>query len=267
MGISICVHAFIAGVVILNPSIQKKIKRETEPLTISVNSFIEPTKEVEVSSPKPPLSKTKKPKESESKNIDQAKEIIPEKNEPKKPIISEPKPPKPIIKPIPKEPKPEQIVPKKVEKPIQKPQPRASEDFNLPPMKSSPPVQNKIEEVVASNQPLQATHAKNLTNEIAKAKTIEPAWDKMGYLSEVKATIIRYKSYPTRARKMKMQGEVVVSFTILPTGEMVKLAVEKSSGYGYLDSHTIETIKDASRVFPKPLEEIKVQIPIEYRLY
>lgn len=262
MGVSICVHAFIVGTVILNPPTKKQIEPKTNPLIVSVASFVEPVKEAKTSHPKPPISpkkpKIEKPKEPVQK-VPQIKEIAPKKIEPKKPIVPELKPPKP-----------QQIIPKKVEKPKQKPQKKAFEDFNLPLIKSNLSTQNRPKEAdkniqqIASNQSQQIIDAKDLP---AETKTIEPTWDKVGYLNEIKTAIIRHKSYPARARKMKMQGEVGVVFTILPTGEIVKLAVKKSSGHKYLDSHTLETIKDASRVFPKPLEEISVQIPIDYRLY
>jgi len=73
-------------------------------------------------------------------------------------------------------------------------------------------------------------------------------------------------SYPYIARKMGWEGRVVVSFILTKEGKINLLTVEKSSGYDVLDENAIKTIKKVSKYFPLPPLDVKIKLPISYKL-
>ena len=72
-------------------------------------------------------------------------------------------------------------------------------------------------------------------------------------------------SYPRRARKMLMEGRVIVSFVVRLDGSIKDLIIKQSSGHSILDKNVIRAVKRAAP-FPPPPVEAKVIIPITYRL-
>ena len=73
-------------------------------------------------------------------------------------------------------------------------------------------------------------------------------------------------TYPYIARKMGWEGRVIVSFILTKEGKINFLTVEKSSGYDVLDKNAIKTIKKVSKYFPLPPHDVKIRIPISYKL-
>jgi protein TonB len=72
-------------------------------------------------------------------------------------------------------------------------------------------------------------------------------------------------SYPRRARKMLMEGRVIVSFVVRLDGSIKDIIIKQSSGHSILDKNVIRSVKKAVP-FPPPPVEAKVIIPITYRL-
>lgn len=70
--------------------------------------------------------------------------------------------------------------------------------------------------------------------------------------------------YPPKARKLSIQGIVVVKFKILENGTVENIEIVE--GHTLLQSSTIEAIEEASKKFPKSNSTIEIQIPIEYKL-
>ncbi|MCD6489240.1 MAG: energy transducer TonB [Thermodesulfobacterium sp.] len=73
-------------------------------------------------------------------------------------------------------------------------------------------------------------------------------------------------TYPYIARKMGWEGKVVVSFVLTKEGKISLLTIEKSSGYDVLDENAIKTIKKVSKYFPLPPLDVKIKLPISYKL-
>ncbi len=72
-------------------------------------------------------------------------------------------------------------------------------------------------------------------------------------------------SYPGRARKMLMEGSVIISFVVRLDGSIKDIIIKQSSGHSILDKNAIKAIKKAAP-FPPPPVEAKILIPITYRL-
>ncbi len=72
--------------------------------------------------------------------------------------------------------------------------------------------------------------------------------------------------YPFIARRMGWEGRVVLSFILTKKGTIKELKVESSSGYEVLDKNALETVKRCSKYFPVPPVDVKIKLPIVYRL-
>jgi len=73
-------------------------------------------------------------------------------------------------------------------------------------------------------------------------------------------------SYPYMARRLGLEGKVVVSFLLTKEGEVKEIRIEESSSHKLLDENAVETIKKCSSLFPVPPTDVKVKLPISYRL-
>ncbi len=85
-------------------------------------------------------------------------------------------------------------------------------------------------------------------------------------LSIISKIVQRNIHYPYIARRMGWEGKVIISFILTKEGKISLLTVEKSSGYEILDKNAIETIKRVSKYFPLPPLDVKIRLPISYRL-
>jgi protein TonB len=85
-------------------------------------------------------------------------------------------------------------------------------------------------------------------------------------LSIISQIIHKNISYPYIARKMGWEGKVIISFILTKDGKISLLTVEKSSGYRVLDENAIDTIKKVSKYFPTPPLDVKIKIPITYKI-
>ncbi|MCC6025844.1 MAG: energy transducer TonB [Caldimicrobium sp.] len=88
--------------------------------------------------------------------------------------------------------------------------------------------------------------------------------EKLSFISQI---IHNNITYPYIARKMGWEGKVIISFILTKDGRISFLTVEKSSGYRVLDENAIDTIKKVSKYFPAPPLDVKIRIPITYKLY
>ena len=71
--------------------------------------------------------------------------------------------------------------------------------------------------------------------------------------------------YPRRARKKRVEGIVVVRFKLFTNAQVDSVSIV-SSKHKILSRAAIKTIENLSGKFPKPKEELILQIPIKYSL-
>jgi protein TonB len=71
------------------------------------------------------------------------------------------------------------------------------------------------------------------------------------------------KRYPKMARKMGIEGTVVVRFKLKPGGQVEAVEVMESSGYEILDKASLETVRDAS---PFPYKEGWLKVGIVFKI-
>ncbi|MBE0495174.1 MAG: energy transducer TonB [Campylobacterales bacterium] len=239
MGLSVGVHVLVLGGLLLETPTQKPPVLHERPLVLSLQHIAAlPVQET------PPLA-VEPPKES-------------------------PPPPKqpPLVSPMPPKEKPK-AKPKKPAPPVVKPAPKAPSEEVIT---ANETPQEPVQEIpVGAEMPNTLLAASSQTTS-AHAPVSLPvqgraqAWEEEVYLQRLQAVILQHKSYPSRARKMKLQGEVIVTFEITPQGEVLNLNVVQSSNHAFLDQHTLKTIQEASTFFPKPPLRITVKVPVGYRL-
>ena len=83
-------------------------------------------------------------------------------------------------------------------------------------------------------------------------------------LALIRSLINENVKYPSKAKKLSIEGIVVVKFKILEDGSVENIQI--IDGHALLRSSTIEAIEEASKSFPKSEMSIEIQIPIEYKL-
>lgn len=86
------------------------------------------------------------------------------------------------------------------------------------------------------------------------------------HLGEIRALLIQNLKYPRNAQRLKMQGEVRISFRLKSDGSVENIEVIKSSGFEILDEDAKALIKNTSPQFPKPTKNISLSIPLNYLL-
>lgn len=85
------------------------------------------------------------------------------------------------------------------------------------------------------------------------------------HLAKIRQLLQDNLYYPRRARKSGTVGEVIVRF-VLSTNSTVHSIEIVSSKSEILSRAAIKTIEDLSGDFPKPPQEITLNVPINYSL-
>lgn len=86
------------------------------------------------------------------------------------------------------------------------------------------------------------------------------------HLGEIRALLIQNLKYPRNAQRLKMQGEVHVSFRLKSDGSVENVEVSQSSGFEILDEDAKALIKNSAPQFPKPSKSISLSVPLAYLL-
>lgn len=81
----------------------------------------------------------------------------------------------------------------------------------------------------------------------------------------IRDIINRNRPYPRMARVKNIQGNVIVEFVLFKNGNIDNIRIIKGT-HKILDNNAIKTIKEASREFPKPPNNVKLKIEIQYKL-
>ncbi len=188
------------------------------------------------------------PEEKQVKNSIK-KDIQPPKKKIEKKIVKKEIPKKKIEKKIVKKTTPTKEITKKLVKKIEKEEPRKEL------VKNEEITDKKIvkEEIKNNKDTTEKKVVKNYTKDYM---------DK--HLKQIVQLIQQNIKYPRRARVLSIEGKVVVEFRILNTGEVINIT--PLEGHKFLIKSSINAIKEASKGFPKVTKEIKIKVPIFYKL-
>lgn len=181
-------------------------------------------------------------KEPEPENVQ--KEPEPEKQE----IVEDP-----TIKPEPKKIKePEKEKPKPKEKPKEKPKNKPKKEVKpqqKPINKELPKGDENIDSSANVNDKA-STSAANSNAQVAGSGT--DTSEIAAYRSAIRREIESHKRYPTRAKIMRKQGKVSVSFNVGADGSLSGAKVTKSSGDESLDKAALDAINVSRSVGTRP---------------
>lgn len=180
------------------------------------------------------------------------------KNEDVKELVEE----KIIQNPI-KEKKVDEVkeIKKAIEKPIEKKVEKKKEQVvkkEIPKKQEEKTAQKEVTKGIVENQP---------KNEIVENKIVQKDIQKEyidNNLALIRTLINENIKYPSKARKLSIEGIVVVKFKISENGNVENIVVLE--GHRFLQNATIEAIEEASKKFPKTDKSIEIQIPIVYKL-
>lgn len=184
---------------------------------------------------------------------------IPEPTEPQ--VLQKPEAPivqqKPEEKPKPKpKQKPKQMV--KKPKPVKK---------KAPEPKSSPEVITDRQQVNPAAAPAVPVSGKSVPAASSGPVTMVYGKTQNALMSRIVQSLLKHRYYPQQARRRGIQGVVLVAFVIRTDGTVDSIAVVKSStGADLLKQAAVTTVKNASRDFPNTGKDIKVVVPIEFKL-
>ncbi|WDL69343.1 energy transducer TonB [Helicobacter winghamensis] len=141
------------------------------------------------------------------------------------------------------------------------------ESKNIPSKKHSqkqdpkPTPQHKKSPITPSNSSTQENIIPKNTIE-----TLTFGKDNHPFLRAVKKAIDSNVNYPRQARKMRIQGEVIVEFLWTKHKFLKNLKVYKSSGQPILDKSALNAIQQAALHFPQHTNDVYLQIPIVFML-
>ncbi|HHF2723363.1 TPA: TonB family protein [Haemophilus influenzae] len=181
----------------------------------------------------------------EPENVQKEPEPEPEKQE----IVEDP-----TIKPEPKKIKePEKEKPKPKEKPKEKPKNKPKKEVQpqqKPINKDLPKGDKNIDSSANVNDKASTTSAANSNAQVAGSGT--DTSEMAAYRSAIRREIESHKRYPTRAKIMRKQGKVSVSFNVGADGSLSGAKVTKSSGDESLDKAALDAINVSRSVGTRP---------------
>lgn len=145
------------------------------------------------------------------------------------------------------------IIAKKTEKPIKKVEEKIIENF----VKKEIPKNEVVEKLV---------NVKPQTKKIITAQKT-PSYEEcflQEHLLQIRKEIQKHVKYSKKAKKLKIQGKVLVEFALNTNGTIDY--IKTLEGHKFLQKSTIDAIYSASSNFPKVEKSITIKIPIEYKL-
>lgn len=158
---------------------------------------------------------------------------------------------------------------KVLEKAIEKPRPIIEKKVENKVVKEKILEKNEIVETTKQTVEDTQKQVTTTTSEVQTQTLAKPIVDEKKeyldkYLSQIRDLINQNVKYPLKAKKLCIEGTVLVRFKITPNGSVEDITI--IDGHKFLQDATIEAIEEASKSFPKTNKSIEIQIPIEYKL-
>lgn len=171
--------------------------------------------------------------------------------------------PDPTVKPEP--PKPEPPKPKEQPK-KEKPKPKPEKTKREKPKRYLPKADREVNSNVAVNS-LATTTGQVTTNNPNLMGNGRNTDEASTYRSALRREIERHKRYPQRAKMMRRQGVVTISFNIAANGNITDARITKSSGNDDLDNSALSAVKNARAIGPRPAGmAANISVPISFRI-
>ncbi|WP_428737990.1 TonB family protein [Sulfurimonas sp.] len=89
---------------------------------------------------------------------------------------------------------------------------------------------------------------------------------KLSQLALIRSLIQSALRYPTIAKKLRLEGVVVVSFSLSTSGKVSNLQLVQSSSSSVLDKRALQTVSSLDGEFPQLDKKVDLKIPIAFSL-
>jgi len=243
--ISLLVHSSILGALFWNWHTPHEAASNA-PGEISTTISMEMIQGMRVEEPAP----EPEPESQQAEPEPEKQEVV---SDPTKKPEPEKKPEKPIEKPKPKE------------KPKEKPKNEVKAEKAVEIPKSLPIGDKNINSTATANSKATTTGQPG-TNGVQGGSGTNT--DELNaYRAAIRREIERHKRYPARAKMMRKQGVVSVSFSVGADGSLLGERVTNSSGDESLDNAALEAVRSARPVGPKPAGfASSVSVPISFTI-
>lgn len=144
---------------------------------------------------------------------------------------------------------------------ISSPKPTHSPEASAPLARATPPASSPSEHAVDSPQTLSSSTERELPRNPAPDSDIGGA-----ALGHIRAMIENAITYPSIARKLRLEGVVTVVFILKADGTVDAAKVQSTSGSRLLDTRAIDTILSLSGDYPALGKTVELSIPIAFTL-
>jgi len=152
----------------------------------------------------------------------------------------------------------------KMKKDIHKPTPIKMKAVPSPVEQTNTAEEQAKASVIEPN-PIPVQTSISAKNEPVTIEVPIPTFDRDSYNRTIRNIIDKNKVYPPIAKRRKIQGSVLISFTILTDGSVSDFNVDKSSGFKQLDVAAHNILKK-SVPFPPPPENVNYTLPIKFKI-
>ena len=168
----------------------------------------------------------------------------------------------PTVKPEP--PKVEKT--KEPEKPKEKPKQKPKEKPKVKPNPDVPIGDRTVESNSSVNSKATTTGPATTTNPNLAGNGVGGS-ELDAYRSALRREIEKHKRYPARAKMMRKQGIVTVSFSIGADGSISGASIAKSSGAEDLDNAALSAVNSARSIGPRPAGMgASISVPISFKI-
>lgn len=169
---------------------------------------------------------------------------------------------------------PNKIEPKKVKKIVKKAKRKIQKKVIKKVKKEPKKVEKRVEKMVKKMTPkIKPSVAKKVTPIISKEMIVTSATKNMiknEYLLKLRTKIERNKIYPKRAKRLKQEGKVIVSFEIAKNGEIRSVSLKSGCSYKRLNDAAVKLLEKIAMFEPIPHELEKsswaIEVPINYSI-
>ncbi|DAB30371.1 MAG TPA: hypothetical protein CFH84_04490 [Sulfurimonas sp. UBA12504] len=159
---------------------------------------------------------------------------------------------------------PKKIDTKKMQTPQQAPlteEKVLSAEAFTPPVSNETSTQNSDTKLIDSPQKVLSDKPNELPSPSESSSQITPTT-----LGLIRAMIQNALIYPTMAKRLKIEGVVVVSFVLTSNGLVESATIITKSGSNSLDTKALDTVLALSGEYPTVNKTVQLQIPIAFSL-
>ncbi|MEW6764271.1 MAG: energy transducer TonB [Pseudomonadota bacterium] len=255
LGLAVLAHGAVIAAVTHEAPVEQAAP--VEAITVSLISASAPAPVEPAPESVPPAPVAPPPPPVPVKALEPAPVLAVQENRPAEKPVSKPVPPKP--EPVKAKPKPKPVTPPPEPPPVTPTEPVEE----APPPLETPPAP------VATPAPAAESREADSTPAVAPQRTASPD-ETRRYLAALMRQLNRYKTYPSALKKERIEGKVIVQFTLDAEGQLISARVQESSGHDGLDQAALDMLQRAAPLPAIPdfmrKDRLTLSIPVDYSL-